>query len=237
METEFWRAGNPARSRLSAGSGCMSTRPRKLLSSGSQPCLYRILLNISPNAVELLTRADQTIEALLLPKWAMGTEEKICLMSSESLQWTQPFARKHVRSCQKMDMIRHHDVSMQLITVQFVLSVFERRHHHLCNFRSPQKQRASGACVQQPIDGHERLPCGKESDRRGHPTGGKTAVQSERDKQRIPGHIPMGQSPFIMPHTPSWCGESGGILRGLQPPFRQPGRLKAGCGHDCPPSI
>ena len=198
------------------------------VSRASQPCLYRILLNISLNTLELRVGSNQMIVAFILPKWAMGTEKKIGLMSSESLERTQPFSGEHVRSDQNVHMIRHHDESVQLIPVQFALSVPQRRHHHLGNFRSPQKQRTGGTCVQQPVDSHKRLARGNESRRRKHPIGGKTAMQSERDEQRLINRVPMGQPSLVMPHSSSWC------IGGRETLTASSG-LTAGCGQYCPP--
>jgi hypothetical protein len=61
-------------------------------------------------------------------------------------------------------------------------------------------------------------------------------MQSERHKQRLLDYVPMGQSPFIAPHSCLLCGDGGETLTALQPPFRQPSRLKAGCGQYWPPS-
>src|ERR1035438_3547025 len=86
MRADVWRAGNLARSRLSGGSCPICTRPHKLLWCESQTSLHRILLYIRSNAIELRTRAHQTIEAFLLPKWAMGAEERIGLGSCKSFE-------------------------------------------------------------------------------------------------------------------------------------------------------
>src|ERR1035438_1181103 len=147
MRADVWRAGNLARSRLSGGSWPICTRPHKLLWCESQTSLHRILLYIRSNAIELRTRAHQTIEAFLLPKWAMGAEERIGLVSCKSFEGTQPAACNHVRRRQKMNMIRHHDESMKLIPVQFAFSMVQRSYHHLCNFRTAQRQRTSSADI------------------------------------------------------------------------------------------
>ena len=73
MQLNLWRAGNPARSRLSGGSIC--TRPGKLLWLGREPRLHWILFYISPDTVELRIGSDQTVEAFLLPKWSTSSQE------------------------------------------------------------------------------------------------------------------------------------------------------------------
>jgi len=222
-------AGNPARSRLSGGSCRTRTRPRKFLSAGSQPRLDWILLYIRSNTVEFRTGSDQMVVAFILPKRSVDAQEKIGLMSSESFQRPQPLSGDHLRRRQKMNMIWHHDESMKLVTVERVVSVPQRRHDHLCNFGPPQERRASGAGIQEPVDRHEGLARRDESGWREYPARGKTAVQSEGDEQGLVNYVPMGQPPFVMAHSSSWCVGGGETLTASS-------RLKAGCGQDCPPS-
>jgi len=238
-----WRAGNIARSRLSGGRSLIRTGPRKFLGGGSQTSLNRILFNVCLNPVELYTGSNQSIKALLLPEWSVGAQEKIGLVSRKSLEGTQPLAGKHMRSDQQMNMIRHHDERMELIPPECAISVSQRCHHHFCNFRPPQKQRSIRARVQEPVDGHKCPARRNQSLRWEHTTAGKTTMQPERDKQRLFHHVPVGQPPFIMPHSSWLCFCGGETLIAMeggqswpQPPFRRPSRLKAGCGHDCPPS-
>jgi len=238
-----WRAGNIARSRLSGGSSPISTGPWKFFSRASQPGLHGILLDVRLDAFELLTRSNETIKAFLLPKCSMRTQKKIGLVRGESLERTQPFSGLHVRRYQQMNVVRHHDKRMKLIPVQSAVSVPQRRNYHLCDFRPFQKQRATRACIQEPVDSDERLARRSESGWWEHPTPGKTSAQSERYKQRLLDYVPMGKSPFVMTHTCLLCSGGRDALRNLeggqywpQPPFRRPSRLRAGCGQDCPPS-
>jgi hypothetical protein len=203
-----WKAGNPARSRLSGGSGSISTRPPKFFSRSSQPRLHRILFNVRPNPFELIARSDQAIETFLLPKRSMSAQEMIGLVSREPLERPQPFCRQHVRSSQKMNMIRHYGEGVELVPVQFAVST----------------------CIQQPVDSHECLARRNERGWREDAASRKTAVQPEGDKQGLVDYIPMGQPPFVMSHT-SWRCICGEILTSFQ------SRLKAGCGQYCPPSI
>jgi len=225
-----WRAGNIARSRLSAGPSPISTRPQKFFSRSSQSRLYRILLNVRPNAFELITGPNQTIKTFLLPKRSMSAQQSVGLMSCKPLERTQPFCSQHVRSSQQMNMIRHYDEGVELVPVQFAVSMVERRHHHLCDCLSPQKQRTAPTCIQQPVNSHECLARRYQCGRREDATSRKTAVQAEGNEQRLFDYIPMGQPPFVMPHTSSWCASGGEILTSFQ------SRLKAGCGQYCPPS-
>jgi hypothetical protein len=229
MDRIYWRAGNTARSRLSGGSGPIRTRPQKLLRRGSQTSLNRILLNICPSAIELRIGSNETIKSFLLPEWSVSTQENVGLVSCKSFERAQPSTGKHVRSNQKMHVVRHHDERMELIAVQLAVSVLQRVHNHLRNFRPAEEQWASGACVQEPVNRYERLARGNKCSRREHPVRGKTSVQTEGDEHGLVDYVPMGQPPYIMPHTPTWCFGDRETLAALS-------RLKAGCGQDCTPS-
>jgi len=221
-------AANIGRSRLSSGSSQIRTRPQKLFRAASRSSLHRIPFNVGSDPLELRPESNQMIIAFLLPKRSMRPQEQIGLVSRESLKWPQPLGSRHVRRSQDMNMIRHHDERMEFIPVQFLFAVPQRIHHHRRNLRPPQGQRAAHARVQKPVDRHERLACRDESGRREHAVRWKTAVQSEGHEQRLLDHVPVWQTPFIMPHTSSWCFGSGETLTALS-------RLKAGCGHYCPP--
>jgi hypothetical protein len=159
---------------------------------GARPALTRILFNVCPNPVEFYTGSNQTVKAFLLPERPMSTEEKIGLVSRKSLEGTQPLAGNHMRCCQQMNMIRHHDERMELIPPECAISVSQRCHHHFCNFRLPQKQRSIRARVQEPVDGHKCPARRNQSLRWEHTTAGKTTMQPERDKQRAVPPRPSG---------------------------------------------
>jgi hypothetical protein len=112
-----------------------------------------------------------------------------------------------------MNMIRHHDEGVELVTVKLAVPVPQRRYDHLRNFRAAQIRRASGGCVQQAVDGYERFTRRDEPGWREYPVVRKTAVQSE-GYEGLFDCVPMGQPPFVMPHTSSWCFD-GGILKKL----------------------
>ena len=190
--TSRWRAGNIARSRLSGGSCSVSARPGKLVWRGGQPCFDWILLDVSPNAIEFRAGSNQAVKALFLPKWSVGAQENIGLVGSKAFQRAQPLGREDVRGRQKMNMIRHHHESMQLIPMQFPVSVPQRRYDHPRNFRAAQKGWASGGCVQETVHGNERLARRYDCARREYAIVGETAVQSERYEQGLFDYIPVG---------------------------------------------
>jgi len=231
IQKSDWRAGNPARSRLSGGRGSACTRPQERLSSQDQSGLHRVVFDIEPNSIELRAGTNQPVEAFLLPKWPMDAKQTVGLMGCKSFKRAQPLLGRYVGSRQKMHMIRHHDKSVQFVPIQCTLSVPKRPHNHSRNIRPSEKQRAVRAFVQESIDCDECFSRGDQSRWWEYSISGKTAVQAECDKHRSIDDIPMGQATFIVPHTLSWCWDRRDILSEFEAC-----RLKAGCGQDCPPS-
>ena len=223
-----WRAGNPARSRLSGGRRSACAGPQERLSSRDQSGLHRILFNIRPNSIEFLIGTNQAVEALVLPKWPVCTKQTVGFMSSKPFKWSQPLIGRYMGSCQKMHMIRHHDKCMQFVSVQCGLAMPHGSYNHRRYLRSSQKQRAVRAFVQKSIYCHEGFSCRHQSFRRKYSISRQTTVQAECDKHGLTDNVPMGKATFIVPHILS-CWERTEILR-------ETSRLKAGCGQDCPPS-
>ena len=223
-------AANIARSRLSGGSVLISARPGKCFSRYGQSSFHWILFDVGPDSVESRIGPNKMIITFLLPKWSMHSQQSVGLVSSETLQSSQPFSGRHARCGEKMNMIGHHYECVKLVPVQHAVAVPQRRHHHRRDLRPPQKQRTVRACIQKPVDSYERLARLDESGWRKHAVAGKTAVQPERHKQRLLNDVPMWQSAFIVRHILSWCIEGGEILS-----WPRAGRLKAGCGQYCPP--
>ena len=61
---------------------------------------------------------------------------------------------------------------------------------------------------------------------------GKTAVQTKRDKQRLIDRVPVRKAALVVSHP-----EDGVRRREHFSEIRAAGRLKGGCGQDCPPHI
>ncbi len=150
-------AANRGCSRLSGGFSNVCTRPPKTFWRGDQTSFNRILLNLGLNTIEFRTGTDQMIVAFILPEWPLTGNEKIRLVSRESLKRPQPIGGNHVRRDQKMNMVWHNDVCVKVIPVQFLCAVPQCRHHHLGKLLPLQKQGPGSACVQEPVDGNERF--------------------------------------------------------------------------------
>jgi hypothetical protein len=227
LVTKSRGAANPGCSRLSGGSAPGRTRPPKTFWRGGQTSFNRILLNVGLNTIEFRIGTDQMIVAFILPEWRMTGNEKIRVMSRESLKRPQPFGGNHVRRDQKMNMVWHNDVCVKVIPVQFLCAVPQCRHYHLGNLLPLQKQGPSSACVQEPVEGNERLTGRDKPGRREYAVCRKTPMQSEGDKQRLLDYVPVGQPALVMAHLLSLCANEGEVLRKIHstPPERrlQPG--------------
>src|SRR5579862_8530971 len=100
-----------------AASADACTRPAKLLRSGHQPGRHRVLLDVSPDPLHFGPGSNQMVVALILPEGVSSpAEDAVGLKGCEPLQGRQPSRRYHLRSHEKMHMVRHDDERMQLIT-------------------------------------------------------------------------------------------------------------------------
>lgn len=97
-------------------------------------------------------------------------------------------------------MIRHDDKRMQFVSSEPALPILQRPHDDFGNFAAPEIQRPARSAIQQPVHGDERLT--RSSNRLGRENAlcRKTAVQPERDKQRLIDSVPMREPPFVTVH-------------------------------------
>jgi hypothetical protein len=98
---------------------------------------------------------------------------------------------------------------MQLVTVEFPLPIVQGRNHHSGEFRALQIQRSAGTAGQ---------AIGKKRSMRW-----KTAVQTERNKQRLIDSVPVRESPFSSPHPQDgvWAQEQFSENPCREPPERR----------------
>ncbi len=220
-------AANPGCSRLSGGFGHTGTRPTKLLSTGHQPRLYRILLNIVLNPRKLHLRPNQMVIALILPKrFSANPQDLISLVSSKPLQRPQPLSGADMRRHKHMDVVRHNDKRVQLIPLKSSIPSLQSPNNQLRNLWPPQKKRARVSCVQKSIHSHERPASRAKRIRSKYSINRQTSMQAESDKQSFPYYIPMRQPTFVMLHPMMlWWNRSDVLKVTKKPPERrlQPG--------------
>ena len=83
-----------------------------------------ILFDVRTNAVELGCGSHQVIVAFVLPKsWAMAAQQLIGAIRRKPFQRRQPPPRHNLRGDEKMHVIGHDHVGMELVTVESPLSI------------------------------------------------------------------------------------------------------------------
>ena len=226
---EKWGGQSWPQPPFQAASGRAGTRPGKLLRSGHQPGQYGVLLDVSPDPLHFSRGSNQMVVALILPEGVSSpAQHAVGLIGREPLQGRQPSRRYHLRSHEKMHMVRHDDERMQLIPPEPACAVAQGRYDQGGDIGPLKESRASSGSVEEPVHCYEGLARSHRFGRK-HSIGGKTAVQTESHKQRLSQDVPMGQSPFIMPHRKL-------VRRGaITSRPKLGGRLKGGCGQNWPP--
>jgi hypothetical protein len=186
---------NPARSRLQAAWTLSFTgraRPPKILGFSHQPRLHGVPLDVRSDAVEFAV-PDQMIVALILPKRLTGgSQTSIGFMGGETFERSPPSGGNHVGGNQQMDVIRHHDVGVQLVTTPIGLSLPQGGHHQSCDFRPTQGKGTGGGGIQEPVHGGEGSSIGSHATWRKYAMVGKTATEPEGDKERLADHMIVG---------------------------------------------
>jgi hypothetical protein len=212
-----------------AASAHACTRPAKLLRSGRQPGRYRVLLDVSSDPFHFGSGSNQMVVALILPEGAASpAQDPVGLIGREPLQGRQPSRRYYLGSHEKMHMVRHDDERMQLIARKPACAVAQGAYDQGGDIGPLKESGSTSGSVEEPVHSDESL-AGSHCFRREHWLSGKTTVQAESHKQRLSHDVPVGQSPFIMPHRKLvWSGA-------ITSRPKLGGRLKGGCGQNWPP--
>jgi len=92
------------------------------------------------------------------------------------------FPRNNSRCDQQMNMIRHHDESMQSISLKPAFSLHQSALHNLGNFRTPKMYWSAEPSVEDAIHSPKSLTRRRQAFRDENPTGGKAAVQAKSHK-------------------------------------------------------
>lgn len=151
-------------------------------------------------------------------------------MRREALERPQPLRRNYVRRHQRVHVIRHHNIRMELIPAETVLPVPQSGHHQFGNLGHPQIRRTVNRTIQDAIHCDESLAGRRQYIRREDPIGGQSAIQSERNKEWFSHHVPMRQAPpYVLPHKYYGVWTRDKISEKNKPPER---RLAAKIG--CP---
>jgi hypothetical protein len=171
------------------------------VSFGHKGRTHGILFDVSPNAVELFGGSYQMIVAFVLPKGlALPAEQLVGKVSGEPLQRSQPSRRNDMGCNQKVNVIRHYDEGVKLVSIKSAISIVQSPRHDFGDFPLAQIQRTADPAVQEAIHGYECLPRLGHGFRREHSMPRKTAVQAESDEQWLIDSVPVREASFVMPH-------------------------------------
>ena len=141
------------------------------------------------------------VVALLLPElFAMPSQNLVGSMCRESLQGPEPRFGRDLRRNQHVDVIRHHNIGMQIVTGGSGSPEVDCGNKDSRNFGFGKESRPGTAFVEEPVHQGEcpaRFACAsnrKESSFR------QAAVQSERNEEWSVDDVPMGKVAFVVLH-------------------------------------
>ena len=178
----------------------MRTRPLVILTARHQPRLNWVPFYVVLNAPEFSARSDEVVIALVLPeRRSLAEENMIGGMGREAFQRPKPASRYHVRRNQKVNVVRHDNERMKLVSPEPSFAVSQSFNYEVCNVRSAEKPRTTRCLVQYTVQGHKRSAA-RQLIRWKNTIGGQAAVQTKSDKQRLTDGIPMGQASFVVLH-------------------------------------
>ena len=221
-------AGNLACSRLSGGP---CTRPTEIPHRSNQPRTYRVIFNVRTNALELSFIPYQMVIAFILPEsLPHAPQNQICLMRRVPLQRPQPPDRIHMRRHQHVHMVRHHHEGMQVVPMEPLVAISQRGNDHPGHIGSLEIMRTYSGSIEKPVDRDESFSGGNSS-RRKNALRRQTPKQPESHEERMTNYRPVREAAFVVGHKGE-CSPSPEDLKKVVP-----GRLKGGCGQDCPPHI
>jgi len=162
--------------------------------------LDRIPLNVSLNPAGLVIIPNKVIITLLLPERpARRVHDPIRLVASESLQRSKPDARRRPWRDQQMDVVRHNDEGVQLVSSELNLAGMNGSDNHLRDLRLPQINRSGPRVIQHSIHQNECLAAG-DLFRRERPVCRQAVAQSEGNKHHVADRIPVRQPALIAVH-------------------------------------
>lgn len=91
---------------------------------------------------KLLIVANQVIVAFVLPEGRVAVKDAIRLVGGETLEGPQPLACGHPGSEEEMDVVGHHDESVEMVSLEAGLAVVEGLNYEESYFGAAQVERA-----------------------------------------------------------------------------------------------
>jgi hypothetical protein len=156
--------------------------PAKLFRRSSQPCSHWIHLDVISDSLKLRLVTHQPIIALILPERPPGqSKHLIALTGRKSLKRLHHLGNLHQRRHQEMNVIRHHNVGVELILPR--LPKLDGIYCHTGDFRDAKVERAGACGIENAVHSEERLAGGGCS--RKAAVRWETAVQAPRDEDGL----------------------------------------------------
>jgi hypothetical protein len=190
--------------------------PAKLLRRRSQSCRDWIHLNVLTNPLKLSLVANQPIIALILPKRLPGqSKHLIALTSRKSLKRLHHPANLNQGSHQEMNVIRHHNVGVELVMPQ--LPKVDGIDYHTRDLGNAKVERPGACDVENAVHSDERLAgggcSGEVAIRR------QTAVQAPRDEDRLADGMIVRKPAASKGSHVETVADPGKILRKVKRPI------------------
>ncbi len=123
------------------------------------------------------------------------SQNSVGFMGGEPFQRPQPLRGNHVRCHQRVHVIGHDNIRMDLIPPETTLPGPQSRHYNFGNLRHAKIRRTVQRAVQDSIHRYERLAGAGQHFWRKDPIAGEGAMQTESDKQGLSNHVPVRQAP------------------------------------------
>ena len=136
----------------------LRARPSEVASLGHQARSHWIVFDVGRNAFEFPRIAHDVVIALILPEGlACQAEQPIGRKGGEAFQRMRNFGDLYVWRDQQMNVIGHHNVSVELIEVQVILAVMNCVYSQSGYFRATQVKGARVAAIENGIHRDEGL--------------------------------------------------------------------------------
>ena len=198
----------------------LRARPRKRFGCRHESSLDRIPFDVPHNIPKLSITPNEPVITLVLPeRLPHDTQQLIPFPPGVPLQRPRDRRHAHQRRDQKMDVVRHDGICVELVLAPVLIP--NRLNNHFCHFWSFEVQRASSGRVKLPIHGDKGLT--RRSRRWERSICRETSVQTPRQEDRLASGVKMWQSTTVKDRHRQGV-ESGGdcsLLEGM-------GRLEIG---------
>jgi hypothetical protein len=190
--------------------------PAKLFRRSRQPRRHRIHRNVISDSLKLRLVANQPIVALILPERMPGqSKHLIAFASCESLKRLHHLGNLNQGSHQEMNVIRHHNVGVELVMPQ--LPKANGVHYHSGDLGDAKVERASACAVENAVHCEE----GPARSGRGREVAicRQTSVQAPRDEDGLADGMVVRKTAASKSSHLETVARWGKILRKVERPI------------------